>query len=275
MIDPITFSATPVLLRCCVWFTSDEKDRSFIPLPLKQAAANNNLVIVREYGCLDIPTDRNIVRKRVISDLKRSVIGAIIAPSLSTIARSHSELQDLASAIGLAGGRLILTDDNLDTDRSGAQAFANVLLATAMWRASINGRDARNQLISYSPAPVQRVAAAPFGFWWSDGRLEPHPLEAPIRLEMYTLFASLRDLAEVTTSLNSRGRRLRRKRRFTPAEVKRMIQDPVSMGLYRGNCKHHHNVDAQAAASSVSVHPIVTKELWSECNNLIDSISRA
>ncbi|WP_372342833.1 recombinase family protein [Brevundimonas sp. BT-123] len=96
------------------------------------------------------------------------------------------------------------------------------------------------------------------------------PLEAPIRAEAYTLFASVRDLAEVATSLNIRGRRLRRKKRFTPADVKLMIQDPVSMGLNRGNCKRHHNVDARAAVSSVSVHQIESKELWTECNNVIE-----
>ncbi|MCW0047761.1 hypothetical protein OIU13_14620 [Brevundimonas sp. BT-123] len=93
------------------------------------------------------------MRKRAISDLKRGFIGTIISPNLWTVARTNSELQDMANAMAFAGGRLILTDDNVDTDLSGAQAFANALLATAMRRASIS-RDAGNQDVIYSHAPA-------------------------------------------------------------------------------------------------------------------------
>lgn len=271
MIDPKTFSRTPVRSRSCLWFISPDRDAAFAPLGLRRAADNNDLTVVREYSCSGTPTDRNIIRRRVISDLKRGVIGTIIAPNLSTIARTNSELQDVGNTLALAEGRLILTDDNLDTDLSGAQAFANVLLATAMWRGLMSGGDGRSQDISHPVAPVQLSAPAPFGFWWSDGRLEPHPLEAPIRAEAYALFRTLQNLADVATVLNSKGRRLRRKKRFTPTEVRRIIQDPVSMGIFRGNRKPDHKLDPHRTTKSVPVHQIVSEELWKECNSILRS----
>lgn len=112
---------------------------------------------------------------------------------------------------------------------------------------------------------------APFGYWWSDGRLEPHPREAPIRAKIYSLFADLPDARQVAAALNARGQRLRQNKRFEAADVRRIIRDPVTMGVFRGNRKRAYDpaLDSKPIVY-VPVAPLVSEALWKECNVKLD-----
>ena len=267
MIDPLTFSRTPRARRAGAWFIVGDRDAAFVPANLTGFASKCELLIVREYACPDTLDGRKSTRLQVIQDLECGNISALIAADLTVIAQGNSDLLDITNALARSDGRLILCDDDIDTDRSGAPAFAAAILATAAWRRSIDDTTALSPLQSHTIAHVRIRTPAPFGYWWSEGRLEPHPREAPIRAEVYTLFVTLPDLAKVASTLKARGRRLRQRKRFTPADVRRILQDPVSIGVYRGNRKPEYDpaIDGLSVAS-VPVQPLVSESLWKECN---------
>lgn len=272
MIDPLTFSRTPRAKRAGAWFIVRDRDAAFVPANLTRLASTCELVVVREYACPDTPDTRKSARLQVIQDLECGNISTLIAVDLADLVQSNSDLLDITNALARSDGRLILDEDNIDTDHSGAPAFAAAILAITSWRRAIESTAALSPFKSHTLAPVTNRSSAPFGYWWSEGRLELHPREAPIRAEVYTLFATLPDLFEVASTLNARGRRLRQRKRFTPADVKRILQDPVSMGVFRGNRKPKYDpaIDGPSVVS-VPVQPLVSESLWKECNGQLGS----
>lgn len=257
--------------RAGAWFIEGPRDAAFVPEDAMRVARDNGLEVVREYACLDTSEGRRSTRLRVISDLENGVITTLIAADLGVIAQSNPDLQDLANALARSESRLILFDDGLDTDRSGGGAFADIILATTMWRRSILGTPVFSPEQLQAAAPVAIRSPAPFGYWWSDGRLEPHPREAPIRAEIYSLFADLSDARQVAAALNARGQRLRQNKRFEAADVRRIIRDPVTMGVFRGNRKRAYDpaLDSKPVVY-VPVAPLVSEALWKECNVKLD-----
>ncbi|HEX7576456.1 MAG TPA: recombinase family protein, partial [Verrucomicrobiae bacterium] len=77
--------------------------------------------------------------------------------------------------------------------------------------------------------------AAPFGYQWKDNKLVVHPVEAPVRMLMYELFAKQKRMKGVARHLNQSGYRTRNGSNFTDSTVLRLIQDTTAKGLYRSN----------------------------------------
>ncbi len=93
---------------------------------------------------------------------------------------------------------------------------------------------------------------------------------------MYDLYREHRRKKTVAQSLNERGYRTRSGKKYSAKVLEDLIRDPTAKGLHRANYstrrnKGKHEIKPEAEWVFTSCEPIVSEELWEECNRILMS----
>ncbi len=123
-------------------------------------------------------------RRRAFHELRDRIAGgsvsAVYAYSLSRLARSTRDLLDLAELCADQSVPIRLAKEgDLDFASPHGRLYLTVLAAVATFEAEVAGERARDRIAS-SRDRGEYIGRAPFGSTIIDGRLVPHPSEAPI-----------------------------------------------------------------------------------------------
>ncbi len=98
-----------------------------------------------------------------------------------------------------------------------------------------------------------RTGPTPYGHKRESGRLVADPVEAPIRLRMFELFAANERRKTVCEILNAEGHRTRAGALFTSQTITRLLKDKNVIGV------------------PSEVEALVPEELWQRCNAILQS----
>ena len=214
--------------------------------------------------------------RRMLKDIERGHISALIFSKLARLGRNTKELLEFADYFQSHDADLISLQEAIDTSTPAGRLFYTMIAAMAHWeREEIASRIAasipvRAKLGKHVGGP------APFGYQWKDKKLVPHPEEAPVRRLVHEYFLKYRRIGTVTRLLTEAGHRSRKGKPFSNHGISIMLRDSTPKGLHRAN---YITYDANAKAWKLKpesdwvfqeVEPILESELWDACAAMLE-----
>ena len=213
--------------------------------------------------------------KRMMADVKRGHIKALLFSKLARLSRNLREVQDFGDFFRANDADLVSLNESIDTSTAGGRMFFHLLGVFAQWeREEITERvNASVAIRAKLGKPINGMA--PYGYRWVDKKLVVHPDEAPIRAKAYDLFRQHRRKGTVAKLLNASGYRTRSQRLWTDVHVRRLLVESSAKGIYffnrmkkKGSWTSSEKPENEWG--KVVCDSIVPETLWNEVNQIIE-----
>ncbi|MFO1486419.1 MAG: recombinase family protein [Verrucomicrobiaceae bacterium] len=213
--------------------------------------------------------------QRMMADIKRGHIQALVFSKLARLTRNAKELMEFSEFFQVYKADLVSLGESIDTSSPAGRLFFNLVGCMAQWEREEIADRIKSSVLVRAKMGKPLSGKAPYGYMWKDKKLVPHAEEAPVRRLIYELFDQYKRIKTVARTLNTRGYRTRNKKQWSDTAVRFQLRDPTPKGIHRRN--YTTNVGKKLVNKPESEHifneveAIVSAELWERCNAQLDA----
>lgn len=147
---------------------------------------------------------------------------ALVAYSISRLARSTRDMLDIADRLERRGADLVSLTERIDTTSAAGKMIFRMLAVMSEFERDVIAERTRNAL-AHKKATQQVYGPTPFGFDAVDGRLREVREEAAVVAEVIRMRESGATLAAIADTLNIRGIEGKRGGRWHASTVRYLI----------------------------------------------------
>lgn len=213
--------------------------------------------------------------KRMLADMKRGHISALIFSKLARLARNTKELLEFADRFRAHNADMVSLQEKIDTSTPAGRLFYTMIAAMAQWEREEIGERIKASVGVRAKLGKPLSGVSPYGFQWKDKKLVQNPAEAPIRKLVYELFEQHRRKGLVARKLNDAGYRTRVGANWSDIGVGRVLRCPSAKGTYYLNRMRQTGnwtweVKPENEWGTLQVEPIVPDALWTRCNQILE-----
>ena len=214
--------------------------------------------------------------QRMMADVKRGHIQALIFSKLARLTRNAKELMEFSDFFQVHQADLVSLGESIDTSSPSGRLFYHLLGCMNQWeREEITDR-IKSSVIVRAKMGKPLSGKAPYGYMWKDKKLAVQPEEAPVRRLIYELFDEHKRIKTVARLLNTRGYRTRNNKNWSDTAVRFQLRDPTPKGIHRRNYTTNQGgkklvQKPESEHIFNEVEAIVTADLWERCNAHLDA----
>ncbi|MDK2872232.1 MAG: site-specific recombinase [bacterium] len=212
--------------------------------------------------------------QRMLDDVRKGRIQALIFSKLARLARNVKELLEIAEIFQKYNANLVSLDENIDTSSPAGRLLFVVIGALAQWEREEIAERVRASVPVRARMGKNTGGIGPFGYKWENGKLVINPDEAYVVKRAYQLYLETGKLLTTCRRLTEEGLKAR-KSNFTTVTLKRMLTDTVYKGLKRANYTKTRGkgksweLKPEEDWVYFKVEPIVDEGLWEKVNEMI------
>ena len=218
--------------------------------------------------------------KRMMKDIERGHITALVFSKLARLSRNRRELEDFADFFNKHHADLISLSEAIDTSTAGGRMFFHLLGVFAQWEREEITERINASVLTRAKLGKSINGLAPYGYQWKDRKLILQPEEAAIRRQAYELFLQCRRKGQVAIRLNTAGYRTRQGNIWRDTSILRILEETSAKGVYTFNTKRQIDTwrtepKPESEWGRVNCPPIVTEDLWNQVNQIIEEHMKA
>src|SRR2546426_5991911 len=119
--------------------------------------------------------------KRMMRDVERGHIKALVFSKLARLSRNLREVQDFGEFFAKHDADLVSLSEAIDTTTAGGRMFFHLLGVFAQWEREEITERVNASVLTRAKLGKSINGSAPYGYQWKDRKLVVHAQEAPIR----------------------------------------------------------------------------------------------
>lgn len=220
-----------------------------------QYAKRNGMHVIHEYtdSALTGTSDKRPSFQEMIRDSERKAFQVVIVWKLDRFARNRYDSAMYRNILKKNGVRIVSAMENISDSPEGI-ILEGLMESLAEYYSANLSENIKRGL--YDSALERKVLSNPiFGYQkGTDGKYEPHPVNAPAVQRIYTDFANGKAYAQIIDELNRDGFRTAQNKPFTRNSLRTILSSEKYIGVYR----YRDIVDPQG------IPPIIDRDLYDQ-----------
>jgi site-specific DNA recombinase len=222
-------------------------------------------------------TGANIERpafQRLLADIDAGKIDVVVVYKVDRLSRSLLDFAKLMERFGKAGASFVSVTQNFSTADAMGRLTLNMLMSFAEFEREMIGERTRDKIAAQRRRGKWTGGTVPLGYTVVDKKLVVNDFEAVLVREIFSLYIQQRSTVAVARLLNEANRstkhhvaangHLREARRWTKADVLRLLRNPIYAGYMRSNGELYEGENP----------PIVDRETFSKVHGLLEEAAR-